>query len=594
MHISVTKETGWEGDGPNDGFTPCRKVNKRYRFILDVSLGSPEARVGINKAATQVERLKDCPAINKPEAPANFKELCCYVCGKTRSGRYHQQLQAKRGEITIPSLCRGCRRDRKVRISSCGRGEYCHRRVTRRQAHVDNREWCANCGVLRSERYHELYISGNLPPWSEICGKCKKMVKDGGERELRRMLSEELMKRWSSKQERGHADRHSQRRSRNNRAAPKHHTSHHKAETDRNQSSAGGIPTDDSPQKSQDHGEPTAVSAIRDHNAESSISTKGSQGLEAQEVSKAMAKKDTPGGGLNPALAEQQEPRKSSQPEKSDEGLKPCESEQVTQPQEKRERPGPGLPSATAADTQQHQKNHGRRRDSHRQRGSASQPPPPQPERQPQQQHRDNSRPKQSRPMGVSDMYWASEEGARESGFTRAFGFPGVYEYNSNNNCGHYHYGHDFDRPQQGVGATFVGVDGAFSAMRPTNYSCSESEDEAGRYRASSTTATTTSYSQGTTASSSSNSGRSRRSVATSVDTSPELGGAAAFGYFSAASTKKGRAGMPSPNHHRQQRTASRIWEINSAEAEEIEKAHVKLLGVKRNDENSTRSITSE
>ncbi|KXX79602.1 GTPase Obg [Madurella mycetomatis] len=402
-----------------------------------------------------------------------------------------------------------------------------------------------------------MYLSGHLPSRSEICGKCKKSVEIDGDHEQRRMLTEELTERRSNKREHGRAYRNGQHSSRYHRDASKHYVAQDQGEADRTQLSARGIPTDGASQKDFDHSEPAFASVVRADNVESSIATRGSKNLDAQEAQKAVAEMDILGGINNPTPTEQQEPRKSSQKEKSDEGPESCESRQVTQPQEKDGRPGHGLSAAIAANTQQH--------------------------------YRGNSKPKQAHHMGISDMYWASEEGARESEFTSTFGFLGVYDYNSGNNRSYYHCGYDYnhDRPQHGMGATFSGGVEPFPTTYPANCPRSESEDEASRYCASSpATATATSCSQGTVVSSSSNSGRNRMSFATSINTSPDPGGPAYSGHFSTASakipsfTKTGQAGMPSSNRH-QQRTRAQVWEASSAEAEEIEKAHVKLFDVK-------------
>lgn len=446
-----------------------------------------------------------------------------------------------------------------------------------------------------------MYLSGSLPPWPEICGKCRKNAKDDGEHEWRRIITEELMKRRSNKRERGRAHHSDQHRSLHRRDTPKYYAAQDQEEFDHTQPSVRSIPTDGASQKDFGHGEHASVSAIRDDNNGSSISTKGSEDQYAQKAQGAVAGGDTLDGGHNPTLAEQQEPRKSSRQQKSDEGSGPCESKQATQPQEKDDQHGHGPPTATAANTQQRQNNHGHRRDGHRQRGSASQSPP-QPEHQPQQQHHhDNSRPKQARPMGISDMYWASEEGARESEFTGTFGFLGIYDYDSSNDRGYYHYGYNYnhDHPQHGVGTAFSGGAESFPATYPANCSCPETDDEASRYCAPSpTTDSTTSCSQGTTASSPSNSGRSRMSFATSIYTSLNPGGPADSGHFSTASAKMpsfpktGQTGVPSPNRH-QQRTTSRVWEVSSAEAEEIEKAHVKLFDVKPKGKHCSSSSSS-
>ncbi|KAK4131901.1 hypothetical protein BT67DRAFT_138093 [Trichocladium antarcticum] len=188
MHFSVTREVGWEADDESENPKPGRKVSKskRYRFIFDFGRGSPEnGTTSSSKTAVTTARQEGS---FQPKA----LEHSCVVCGKTRSGHYHQQHPPKAGRDAIPSLCRRCRRDRKARIADRGRDGHRRRRVTKLQARVDHRQWCVNCGVLRSEQYHQARVSGSLAPWSEICGKCRTAAENDGKHRLRGLYVENL------------------------------------------------------------------------------------------------------------------------------------------------------------------------------------------------------------------------------------------------------------------------------------------------------------------------------------------------------------------------------------------------------------------
>lgn len=194
MWFTRTKEVDWEADDENEEPNPGRKVKKRYRVVVDFGRGSPapKARSSRSSAAAKAGREEDPVGSEKQQHGEHsiLPRHSCFVCGKTRSNHYHRQHPVRSGENPIPSLCRGCRRDRRARIAERHSGGRPRHRASRRLAHVDNRQWCANCGVLRSEHYHSLYLSGHLPPWSEICAKCRVRAEEDGRRKLYRMFLE--------------------------------------------------------------------------------------------------------------------------------------------------------------------------------------------------------------------------------------------------------------------------------------------------------------------------------------------------------------------------------------------------------------------
>lgn len=444
-----------------------------------------------------------------------------------------------------------------------------------------------------------MYLSGNLPPWSDFCGKCKKNVKDDGLRELPQLLFEgSTTSRRSSKKERRHVHRDSEHRSRNRRSETKHHSGHEDRPSNPSQPAARDLQADGDYKKNSDLAELTATPAMRDDSAESPGLTKDYQGDGAQDgANMSTAKEDTESDGRDSAPSKPQQSQDTPHTEqyKADVDLE-SSAGQAKQPLEKdKQQECYDLPSATAKNNQQREKNQGCRLDSRREGKSTTQPQP-QPQPQPQEQHRKKPKPRHTQRMGISDMYWASVEGARESAFAGAFGFPAAYEYDCSNNCDDYDYYHcdyQYDQQQQCHG-TASGFSKPFPAGpapgTADNYPHPASPfSPTATFRSVDTTITASSASR-----SASQSDKSKAwSTAASSATSPDRGHLSAASSVKAqqrSSSAPDRADVPPffpTASHRRQRTTSAgsaggsacIWEVDSVEADKIEEARARRLG---------------
>jgi hypothetical protein len=108
----------------------------------------------------------------------------CYACGKVRSEGYHKQYPLESNKEPVPSLCTGCRYARKRAIEAGPAGT-----ISPQQAQIAEWQWCATCGNLRSDEYHELYLAygKNMPTWAEVCGLC--MIKEKGRKKTAQLRS---------------------------------------------------------------------------------------------------------------------------------------------------------------------------------------------------------------------------------------------------------------------------------------------------------------------------------------------------------------------------------------------------------------------
>ncbi|KAK4042090.1 hypothetical protein C8A01DRAFT_44863 [Parachaetomium inaequale] len=168
MHFSVTKEVGWEADDESEDPKPSLGVKKRYRFVFDFSRRSSKAKANNNSKGDDGDHVD----FNEKDGNAHSHEHHCYSCDVIRSDQYHEDYPHRPGKTPRPSLCTQCRFYRKARLVNRARDGSNRRWVTKYEARVDEREWCTHCGTLRSNKYHEKLLSGELPPWNEVCGQC--------------------------------------------------------------------------------------------------------------------------------------------------------------------------------------------------------------------------------------------------------------------------------------------------------------------------------------------------------------------------------------------------------------------------------------
>ncbi|KAK4117332.1 hypothetical protein N656DRAFT_841022 [Canariomyces notabilis] len=566
MRFSVIKEVDWEVDDRKQGISSGRKVKtEKYHFILACGRDTSEAKARGNEAPDEAERSKDHLELKKQsEEAGQFTELSCFVCGKTRSDDYHQKHPVKRGENPIPSLCHRCRQDRKLRIADRGRVGSRHRRANRLYAHIDNKQWCSNCGVLRSQHYHEMYMTTDLPPWSEICGKCKKSVEKEGKQELSRLLCEESMttKRSSVEEDtRGH--QHNQRLGRPYALQPDPLDRGDNVAS--SESLAPGILAKDGSRDDVEDLEPLNAASAASYENLSGVasSVKDYQALNTQtDVPNTMSKERTLDDMYHTTLSERRDRPEQHQNAKPQQFAKPLEPERAQHQPEKLERGEhhnpPTAPVNSAKKRREHKYSCFPR---YREQVETSQfkpkrYPKPKPEPRHTQQRDDEHEPAQSCRMGVSDMYWASEEGAYLRTLAGEFGF---WEFQPD----HYYDG-DKINTERGPG-----YDGAAPAAMDNPAESFSSATGSGSSEEDAT---------------SSSSGK----------TSPEL--AESYGHFSAAATTQPwnaeslRSGVPSPfefglgqpsYYNNSDNNNSRIWEVDSVTAGEIEKAHAVLAGGK-------------
>ncbi|EGS23299.1 uncharacterized protein CTHT_0009660 [Thermochaetoides thermophila DSM 1495] len=191
MYFRLTKEFHCTSEDEKGFSRPSNggKGRKGYHLIFAFEVSSNGKRSG---KKSQSER-RDAVERKERTDDSYERKHVCFVCGKSRSHSFHKLYPIRSDRDLIQSLCRRCRRDRKLRIEEraqngarqCGR-------ITRLQVHVDDKQWCAKCGVLRSNRYHEMYKSGRLPPFSEYCGNCTAIDVQRGRQKLVRLYLETL------------------------------------------------------------------------------------------------------------------------------------------------------------------------------------------------------------------------------------------------------------------------------------------------------------------------------------------------------------------------------------------------------------------
>ncbi|KAH6854452.1 hypothetical protein B0I37DRAFT_349772 [Chaetomium sp. MPI-CAGE-AT-0009] len=173
MHFSVTKEVGWEADDEREGPKPNLGVKKRYRFILDFSRRSSKAKRGPSRGPPPESEAEEEESIDLNEdANSRPRRHYCYNCEALRSDQYHKDYPLRRGKNPRPSLCAHCRFHRKARLADVSRDGRRRRQASEPEPRGDEREWCTNCGTLRSKKYHDGLLSGEQAPWNEICGRC--------------------------------------------------------------------------------------------------------------------------------------------------------------------------------------------------------------------------------------------------------------------------------------------------------------------------------------------------------------------------------------------------------------------------------------
>ncbi|KAH6636672.1 hypothetical protein F5144DRAFT_546748 [Chaetomium tenue] len=217
MHFSVTKEVGWEADDEREGPKPNRGVKKRYRIILDFSRRSskrkPNPKTTPRKGPppeSDFESDDEHAADRYEDGTPRPLQHYCYNCEAPRSIHYQQDHPLRRG--TRPSLCAECRAGRYARLAAAEDAEdsqdsqdgkphphpqhhhHEHRPAPTAAAAAaaaaaattaaaleprgDDREWCAKCGILRSNRFHDKVLltggAARLPPWKEsLWGDCR-------------------------------------------------------------------------------------------------------------------------------------------------------------------------------------------------------------------------------------------------------------------------------------------------------------------------------------------------------------------------------------------------------------------------------------
>lgn len=424
-----TKEVGWEADDESDAPKSPLGI-KRYRWILDFSRRSAKAKVG-RKTAVRHESKKRRDG-SRPDSHR------CYGCGKTRCADYHDQYPLKSGKEPVPSLCTECRCDRKTRLAyrSNTRDGGRHRcRATKRQARIDECQWCANCGRLRSDDYHDLYYSGDsLPPWAEVCGRCVTIVEKKTERERRRLYFEKLDMEAQRMSQDTDPLRDTIRRRRSSPyalklACPVVETTLISAST------ATSSPLAEA-RSSKDLCDAKQLPVVTRIFERSSNFPRHSEREHTQSSTHTVAFKDDGLGEDSKAVVDKKQqaaepqqqtpqnvstPRPQQQEKRREPSKMESQSSQAARPV--------SVPTTTVNDSKERQ----RRRHQHpSQRSSQFRPssslsteshdfPPPPP------------RPQQARPMGVSDMYWASEEGRAEQCFTAAGHFfpAGAYGFSA-------------------------------------------------------------------------------------------------------------------------------------------------------------------
>ncbi|KAG7292241.1 hypothetical protein NEMBOFW57_002276 [Staphylotrichum longicolle] len=102
MLFSLTKEVGWEADDEDDDPNLGAGVKKRYRFVLDFSRRGGKTR---DKKSKKAALLSDADAsvgyseLEEDDDDISVEAHTCFGCGHVRSNRYHQKHPLRIGEI---------------------------------------------------------------------------------------------------------------------------------------------------------------------------------------------------------------------------------------------------------------------------------------------------------------------------------------------------------------------------------------------------------------------------------------------------------------------------------------------------------------
>ncbi|KAJ4295715.1 hypothetical protein N0V88_004417 [Collariella sp. IMI 366227] len=194
VRFSVTKEVGYErGDEPGGG-----ELETRYRFSVDISRTSkPKAE---KKDSARPKSPKGHAKSRGHRNNHSHRHVCC-GCGKTRCGEFQEQYPLKDGSRPPPNLCTACRYERKERLENNTSDDNHLRKPSELQEYIDDHHWCNDCGRARSDNYHEMYRSGNLPPWLDKCKLCVKTSEKKQDCARLRMYEEEIAGNWSRSDE---------------------------------------------------------------------------------------------------------------------------------------------------------------------------------------------------------------------------------------------------------------------------------------------------------------------------------------------------------------------------------------------------------
>ncbi|KAK3396510.1 hypothetical protein B0T20DRAFT_358556 [Sordaria brevicollis] len=100
----------------------------------------------------------------------------CYACSRPRDMRYVEfRTKYCRGEQPLRSLCRSCRRHLNRNIELDPKPINSNKRMLK---DINKFHWCAQCGTVRSQKFHEYYPSGTeVPPRHQLCHPCCNFAK---------------------------------------------------------------------------------------------------------------------------------------------------------------------------------------------------------------------------------------------------------------------------------------------------------------------------------------------------------------------------------------------------------------------------------
>ncbi|KAL2131253.1 hypothetical protein VTI74DRAFT_5379 [Chaetomium olivicolor] len=193
VRFSATKEVGWEADDEDESHKSDVGVQKHYRFPLDFSRGSSKGTPRRKKGSLRFKSPKGgTRSSDWRNSNTRSQHLCC-GCGKTRCPDYQEQYPLWPGKKSTPNLCRGCRQDRKVRLHDSACDGNRRRKVSELQVYIDRHHWCSSCGRARSDEYHGMYQSANLPPWLDKCTAYLKNSEKKQDSQRLRMYEQEMV-----------------------------------------------------------------------------------------------------------------------------------------------------------------------------------------------------------------------------------------------------------------------------------------------------------------------------------------------------------------------------------------------------------------